>query len=196
MFSVGGNEMTTYTIDHAHSDVGFSIRHMVFAKVRGHFKEWTAQLAFDAGDPAKSSVEATIDVGSIDTRQEKRDGHLKSPDFFDAAKFPKMTFKSKKVEAAGSKRYKVTGDLTIRDVTRSVALDVEELGAGKDPWGNERIAFSAKTSIERSDYGLKWNQALETGGVLVGEKVEIEIDVEVISKPSTVSQDAPREARA
>jgi polyisoprenoid-binding protein YceI len=174
--------MTTYTIDNSHSDVGFSIRHMVFAKVRGHFTKWTAELAFDEGNPSKSSVTATIDVGSIDTREEKRDGHLKSPDFFDVAKFPQMTFKSKKVEAAGSKRYKVTGDLTIRDVTRPVVLEVEELGAGKDPWGNERIAFNAKTSIERSDYGLKWNQALETGGVLVGEKVEIEIDVEVIGK--------------
>jgi polyisoprenoid-binding protein YceI len=174
--------MTTYTIDNAHSDVGFSIRHMVFAKVRGHFTKWTAELAFDAGDPSKSSVQATIDVGSIDTREEKRDGHLKSPDFFDAAKFPAMTFKSKKVEGAGPKRYKVTGDLTIRDVTRPVVLDLEELGSGKDPWGNQRIAFAAKTSIERGDFGLKWNQALETGGVLVGEKVDIEIDVEVIGK--------------
>jgi polyisoprenoid-binding protein YceI len=174
--------MTTYSIDKSHSDVTFSIRHMVFAKVRGHFTEWTADLAFDPAAPGKSSVTASIEVGSIDTREEKRDGHLKSPDFFDAAKFPKMTFKSTKVEVPAPKHYKVTGDLTIRDVTRAVVLDVEELGSGKDPWGGTRTAFSAKTSIERSDFGLKWNQALETGGVLVGEKVEIEIDLEVVGK--------------
>lgn len=174
--------MTAYKIDTAHSKIGFSVRHMMFAKVRGAFTKWSGDLTLDANAIANSSVNVTIDSSSIDTGEAQRDGHLKSPDFFDVAKFPQMTFKSKKVEAAGSKRYKVTGDLTVRDVTRPVVLEVEELGAGKDPWGNERIAFNAKTSIERSDYGLKWNQALETGGVLVGEKVEIEIDVEVIGK--------------
>jgi polyisoprenoid-binding protein YceI len=173
--------MTTYTIDHSHSDVGFSVRHMVFAKVRGHFTKWTAQLAFDAANPTGTSVEASIDTASIDTREEKRDGHLKSPDFLDVAKFPAMTFKSRKVEGAGAKKYKVTGDLTIRDVTRAVALEVEELGRGKDPWGSDRIAFVGKASIDRGDFGLKWNQALEAGGVLVGEKVDIEIDVEVVA---------------
>jgi polyisoprenoid-binding protein YceI len=173
--------MTTYTIDNSHSDVGFSVRHMVFAKVRGHFTKWIAQLAFDPTDPAKSSVEVSIDSASIDTREAQRDAHLRSPDFLDVEKFPKLTYKSRKVEPAGDKKYKVAGDLTIHGVSRDVALDVEELGRGKDPWGNDRIAFVAKTSLNRTDFGLKWNQALEAGGLLVGEHVDIEIDVEAVA---------------
>jgi polyisoprenoid-binding protein YceI len=174
--------MTTYTIDYQHSDVGFSVRHMVFAKVRGHFTKWSADLAFDAADPAKSSVNVTIEAASIDTREPQRDAHLRSPDFLDAEKVPQLTFRSTKVEKAGDKKYAVTGDLAIRGVTRPVRLDVEELGGGKDPWGNQRVAFAAKTRIDRGDYGLKWNQALEAGGVLVAEHVDIEIDVEAIAK--------------
>jgi polyisoprenoid-binding protein YceI len=174
--------MASYTIDTSHSDVGFSVRHMVFAKVRGHFDKWSAKLAFDAESPGESSVSVEIDAGSIDTREEKRDGHLRSPDFLDAEKFPKLTYKSKSVERAGEGHYKVSGTLTIRDVSKDVVLDVEETGRGKDPWGNARIGFLAKASINRGDYGLKWNQALEAGGVLVGEKVEIEIDVQAIEK--------------
>jgi polyisoprenoid-binding protein YceI len=175
--------MTTYTIDYQHSDVGFSVRHMVFAKVRGHFTKWTAELAFDAADPSKSSVNVSIDAGSIETREPQRDAHLKSADFLDAEKFPKITYKSSKVEKAGDKKYAVTGDLTIHGVSKPVKLEVEELGGGKDPWGNQRIAFSAKTRIDRGDFGLKYNQVLETGGVLVGEHIDIEIDVEAIAKP-------------
>lgn len=175
--------MTTYTVDHQHSDVGFGVRHMVFAKVRGHFTKWTADFAFDPADVAQSSVKVEIDVASIDTREPQRDGHLKSPDFLDAEKYPKIVYKSTKVEKAGEKKYAVAGDLTIRGVTRPVRLEVEELGGGKDPWGNQRIAFEAKARIDRGDFGLKWNQALETGGVLVGEHVDIEIDVEAIAKP-------------
>ncbi|HEY5147047.1 MAG TPA: YceI family protein [Polyangiaceae bacterium] len=175
--------MTTYTIDTTHSDVGFSVRHMVFAKVRGHFTKWTADLAFDPADPSKDAVNVSIDVGSIDTREAQRDGHLKSPDFLDAAKYPTITYKSTKVERAGDKKYAVMGDLTIHGVTKPVKLDVEELGGGKDPWGNQRIAFQAKTRVDRGEFGLKWNQALETGGVLVGEHIEIEIDIEAIAKP-------------
>jgi polyisoprenoid-binding protein YceI len=174
--------MTTYTIDYTHSDVTFSVRHMVFAKVRGHFTKWTADVAYDAADPSKGSVTVNIDVDSIDTRDEKRDGHLKTADFFDAEKFPKITYKSTKVERAGDKKYSVTGDLTIHGVTKPVKLEVEELGGGKDPWGNQRVAFSGKTRIDRGDFGLKWNQALETGGVLVGEHIDVEIDVEAIAK--------------
>ena len=172
--------MVSYTVDNAHSDVGFSVRHMVFAKVRGHFTKWTAQIAFDPSDPTKSAVEATIDAASIDTREPQRDGHLKSADFLDVEKYPTITFKSRRVERAGDKRYKVVGDLTIHGVTRETTLESEELGRGKDPWGNERVIFSAKGSVNRADFGLKWNQALETGGVLVGDKVEIEVDAEVI----------------
>jgi polyisoprenoid-binding protein YceI len=175
--------MTTYTVDTSHSDVGFSVRHMVFAKVRGHFTKWTAEIAFDAADPSKSSLKVDIDVASIDTREPQRDGHLKSADFFDVEKFPKITYTSTKVEKAGNKKYAVTGDLTIHGVTKSVKLDVEELGGGKDPWGNQRIAFAGKSQIDRGDFGLKYNQVLETGGVLVGEHIDIEIDVEAIAKP-------------
>jgi polyisoprenoid-binding protein YceI len=175
--------MTTYTIDTTHSDVGFSVRHMVFAKVRGHFTKWTADLAFDPADPSKDAVNVSIDVGSIDTREAQRDGHLKSPDFLDAEKYPTITYKSTKVERAGDKKYAVMGDLTIHGVTKAVKLDVEELGGGKDPWGNQRVAFQAKTRVDRGEFGLKWNQALETGGVLVGEHIDIEIDIEAIAKP-------------
>jgi polyisoprenoid-binding protein YceI len=174
--------MTTYTIDNAHSDISFSVRHMMFAKVRGHFTKWSASLAFDPSSAAASSIEVAIDAASIDTREAQRDGHLKSADFLDSESHPKITYKSRKVEVAGAGKYKVVGDLAIRGVTREVVLDVEQTGKGKDPWGNERVAFLAKTSINRNDYGLKWNQALEAGGVLVGEKVEIEIDVQAIAK--------------
>lgn len=175
--------MATYSIDVAHSDVSFSVRHMVFAKVRGHFTKWSATLAFDAADPAKDSVEVDIDAGSIDTREAQRDGHLKSPDFLDVEKFPKITFKSAKVERAGAAgHYKVTGALSIHGVTNDAVLDVEETGRGKDPWGNSRIGFAAKTTIVREQFGLKWNQVLEAGGMLVGEKVEVEIEVEAIEK--------------
>jgi len=173
--------MTTYSIDNAHSDVSFSVRHMMFAKVRGHFTKWSANLAFDPAKPASASVEVSIDAASIDTREPQRDGHLRSPDFLDAENFPKITFKSRKVEPAGTGHYNVIGDLAIRGVTREIALQVEEGGRGKDPWGNERIAFLAKTTINRADFGLKWNQALEAGGVLVGEKVEVEIDVQAVA---------------
>jgi polyisoprenoid-binding protein YceI len=173
--------MTTYTIDNAHSDIGFSVRHMVFAKVRGHFTKWTANLVLNESDVAKSSVEVSIDAASIDTRESQRDGHLRSGDFLDAEKYPKITYKSRRIDGAGAKKYKVTGDLTIHGVTREVPLEVEETGRGKDPWGNHRIGFSARTSIERSAFGLKWNQALETGGVLVADRVDIELDIEAVA---------------
>ena len=172
--------MATYTVDNAHSDVGFSVRHMVFAKVRGHFTKWSAQIAFDESDPTKSSLDVSIDAASIDTREPQRDAHLKSADFLDVETHPKITFKSRRVQRTSDKHYKVTGDLTIHGVAHEAAIDVEELGRGKDPWGNDRILFAGKTAINRADFGLKWNQALETGGVLVGEKVDVEIDVETV----------------
>jgi polyisoprenoid-binding protein YceI len=172
--------MATYNIDTAHSEVGFTARHMVFAKVRGQFKSWNAKLNYDALNPANSSVVVDIDTASIDTREEKRDAHLRSADFFDAEKFPRMVFKSKRVEAAGKGNYRLVGDLTIRNVSREVALDVEQTGAGKDPWGNDRLGFTASTAISRSEWGLKWNQALEAGGVLVSDKIEIGVEVQVV----------------
>jgi polyisoprenoid-binding protein YceI len=172
--------MATYNIDTAHSEVGFTARHMMFAKVRGQFKSWNAKLDYDAANPSNSSVVVEIDTASIDTHEEKRDAHLRSADFFDAEKFPRMVFKSKRVEAAGTGNYELVGDLTIRDVSREVALHVERTGAGKDPWGNDRLGFTASTAISRSEWGLRWNQALEAGGVLVSDKIEIGVEVQVV----------------
>jgi polyisoprenoid-binding protein YceI len=172
--------MATYTIDNAHSEIGFTVRHMMFAKVRGQFKALKADLAFDAANPAKSTLSVDVDTASIDTREEKRDAHLRSGDFFDAEKFPKMTFKSKRIEGAGGGRYKLVGDLTIKDATHEATFDVEQTGAGKDPWGNERRLFTAKGQISRGQWGLTWNQALEAGGVLVSDKVDIEVEAQVV----------------
>jgi polyisoprenoid-binding protein YceI len=168
-----------WNFDATHSSVDFVVRHMAVSKVRGRFTKWSGSVEFDPANLADASLSVSIDVDSIDTHEAQRDGHLKSPDFFDAANHPKITFEGKKVEASGSD-LKITGDLTIRGTTKSVTLEGEYLGTGKDPWGGTRAGFSAKTSIEREDFGLTWNAALETGGVLVGKKVEIEIDVELV----------------
>jgi polyisoprenoid-binding protein YceI len=172
--------MAKYTIDPAHSSITFSVRHMMFAKVRGRFTKWTAELQHDAADLSKTTVTATIDTASIDTNEPQRDGHLRSPDFFDVANHPSITFASRHVEGRADKHYAVTGDLTIHGVTKSIVLDVEEVGRGKDPWGHTRVLFAAKGAVDRRDFGLQWNQVLETGGVLVGEKVEFEVDVEAL----------------
>ncbi len=166
-----------FEIDPAHSTVGFTVRHLVITKVHGRFGEFSGTLEHDAENPAASKVAVTIRVPSIDTRDEKRDAHLRSADFFDADNHPEMKFESTKVEASGSD-YRIFGDLTIRGVTKAVVLESEYLGRGKDPWGGERVGFSAKTKVDRKDFGLVWNVALETGGVLVGESVEIELDVQ------------------
>jgi polyisoprenoid-binding protein YceI len=171
--------LQNWNVDSTHSSVGFTVRHMVFTKVRGQFHTWSAELAVDEADLANSRVRVEIDVASIDTAEEKRDAHLRSADFFDAEQFPKMTFVSKRVSGKGE-RFQVLGDLTLHGVTREVTLEVTREGTGKDPWGNERVGFSASTQLNRTDYGLKWNQALETGGVLVGEKVDIAIEISAI----------------
>ncbi len=171
--------LTNFTIDAVHSSVAFSVRHLVVAKARGRFSKFSGAFAFDAEDVSKSHVEVTIDVASIDTNDAQRDGHLKSPDFFDAENHKEMTFKSKRVEGKGSD-LKVIGDLTIRGTTHEVTLDVEYAGISKDPWGNEKAGFEAKTTINRKDFGLVWNAVLETGGVAVGEKVEITLDIEAL----------------
>jgi polyisoprenoid-binding protein YceI len=169
----------TWNIDPSHSHIQFAVRHMVISKVRGRFNKFSGSLSFDPAAPESGSVQASIEVDSIDTSDEKRDGHLKSPDFFDAANFGTMTFKSTGVTRSGSD-LKVTGDLTLHGVTKPVTLEVESLGGGKDPWGGERQGFSAKTSIDRREFGLTWSQTLETGGLLVGDKIEIEIDLEAV----------------
>jgi len=175
--------MATYSIDTTHSEISFTVRHMVFAKVRGQFKTWSATLDYNASKPEQSKVAVEIDVASIDTREAQRDGHLKSPDFFDAEKFPKLSFKSTRVVAAEQGKYKLTGDLTIRDATHEVTLDVESTGSGKDPWGNARLGFSLRGKINRGEFGLKWNQVLEAGGMLVSDQVDIEAELQVVAKP-------------
>ncbi len=170
---------STWTIDASHSGIHFIARHMVFTKVRGSFKSFRGTIQLDESDLTKAAVEATIDAASIDTGEPKRDGHLTSPDFFDAAQFPTLSFKSTAIEKKGD-GYTLTGDLTIHGVTKSVALDTHFEGKGKDPWGGERLAFTAKTSVLREDFGLTWNQVLEAGGLLVGSKIEIEVEVQAI----------------
>lgn len=170
--------MTQWNIDTTHSTVGFSVRHMVFAKVHGRFTSFGGSLDIDDADFTKSKISVTVDAASIDTSEEKRDGHLKSPDFFDVEKNPKLTFDAKRIQKVGSDEYKLTGDLALHGVTKEVTFDVEYGGRGKDPWGGERMGFHAKTQLNRLDFGLKWNQVLETGGVLVGEKIEVAIDLE------------------
>jgi polyisoprenoid-binding protein YceI len=171
----------TCQIDKAHSDIFFTVRHMVITKVRGRFLKWEGTLVLDEQDLPESRVEVSIDAASISTGDEKRDGHLRSADFLDAEKFPKLTFKSTKVEKVPGDKLKVTGDLTIRDVTKSVTLDVEQLGKAKDPWGNNKIAFNGKVAIQREEFGAKWNQALEAGGVLVGKQVDVDLELQAIA---------------
>jgi polyisoprenoid-binding protein YceI len=173
--------MSTYQIDTSHSAAQFKVRHMMIANVKGEFDKVSGTVQFDPANPAAASVEASIDTSTISTRDEQRDGHLKSGDFLDVEKFPSITFKSKKVTASGNDSFSVVGDLTIRDVTKEVVLTVEELtGEAKDPWGNMRRGATAKTRINRKDFGMSFNVALEAGGFLVGEDVDLTIDVEMI----------------
>jgi polyisoprenoid-binding protein YceI len=170
---------TLWNIDGTHSSINFSIKHMVISKVRGRFAKFTGTLNLDDADVTRSVVEATLDATSIDTGMPQRDTHLRSPDFFDAEKYPALVFRSTRIEKDGA-RYRLVGELTIRDVTREVSLDVESGGRAKDPWGNERVGFVARGVIDRKDFGLGWNQVLEAGGVLVGDRVDIELDVQAV----------------
>jgi polyisoprenoid-binding protein YceI len=171
---------TTWTIDPAHTTVEFSVKHLMISTVRGHFGAVTGTIVLDEQNPEASTATAEIDVTSIDTRQEQRDAHLRSPDFFDVEKFPSIKFQSTRVESLGGGRYNVHGSLTIRDVTREVVLETTDEGRGGDPWGGQRAAFSAETKIDRRDFGLTWNQALETGGVLVGNDIKISLEVQAV----------------
>jgi polyisoprenoid-binding protein YceI len=168
-----------WTIDGTHSGIQFSVRHMVVSKVKGRFATYEGNLELD-DDLTGSKVEVRIDTRSIDTGVADRDAHLRSADFFDAERFPALTFHSTRIEKWDDEHYRVLGELTIRDVTREVALQVEYGGRGKDPWGNERVGFSAHASVDRREFGLVWNQVLDAGGVLVGDRVEIEIELEAI----------------
>jgi polyisoprenoid-binding protein YceI len=172
------NTTKAWNIDVAHSSVAFSVRHMVISKVRGRFAKFSGRLELNDQDLTQSAVDIHIDASSIDTGVVERDGHLRSPDFFDVEKFPELTFKSKRVERLGEDRYRVIGDLTIRGTSREVPLEVEAGGRVKDPWGNNRAGFTARTKIDRREFGLEWNNVIETGGLVVGDHVDIDIDVE------------------
>lgn len=171
---------TTWTIDPAHTEVGFSVKHLMISTVRGRFADVRGTIRLDGDDLTQASVEAEIATASIDTRQEQRDAHLRSPDFFEVEKYPAIAFRSTSVERVKNDRYRITGDLTIRDVTREVVLEGTDEGRGRDPWGGDRLGFSATTTIDRRDFGLTWNQALETGGVLVSNEIKIAIDLEAV----------------
>lgn len=171
--------MTTYQIDTTHSAIEFSIRHLMIAKVRGRFTEFTGSLELDEADLTKSKVTAEIKAASITTANDQRDTHLRSPDFFDVEKYPVLTFASTGIAQKGDELV-LTGKLTIHGVTNDVTLTVENLGTAADPWGNQRIAFAARGSIDRKQFGLNWNQVLEAGGFLVGDKVELSLDVQAV----------------
>ena len=172
----------TWQIDSSHTSVEFTVRHMMISNVKGQFQKTTGTITANGNDPASAKIDVTIDASSVDTRVERRDAHLKSPDFLDVAKYPTITFKSTKVEADGPNKWKMTGDLTVHGVTKPVVLDVEGSGPPIQVMGNTRAGASATTKIKRSDFGLTWNKALEAGGVLVGDEVAISIDVEAVKK--------------
>ena len=182
-----------WNIDPTHSQVAFSVKHMMISTVRGQFKVISGQVHIDEQNAANSWVEAEADAASIDTRDERRDGHLRSPDFFEAEKYPKIAFKSSKVEHVEGDKYRVTGNLTMHGVTKEETFNAEYSGQLKDPYGMQRAAISVTGAVNRKDYGLNWNQALESGGVLVSDKVNIEIDIAVVQQPAvqeTASQTA------
>ncbi|HEV7206689.1 MAG TPA: YceI family protein [Jatrophihabitans sp.] len=170
----------TYTLDPAHSRLGFVARHAMVTKVRGNFNEFEGATTIDGTDPSKSSVSVTAQVASIDTRNSMRDDHLRTNDFLDVEKFPTISFVSTSIAHDGGNDFQVTGDLTIKDVTKSVTIPLEFQGAAKDPFGNDRIGFEGSTQIVRSEYGVTYNAALETGGVLVSDKITLEFEISAI----------------
>ncbi|MBF0350264.1 MAG: polyisoprenoid-binding protein [SAR324 cluster bacterium] len=170
-----------YDVDPVHSQVHFTIPHLVMFKVRGTFTDMSGQVEVDTTKQTITAVQGTVKSASIDTRESKRDEHLRSPDFFDTAQYPEITFVSKKITGKGSK-ITVVGDLTIHGVTKSVELKGSYLGANKDPWGNERTGFEATGKINRKDFGLTWNKALETGGFVVGDEVQIGLEIEAVKQ--------------
>ncbi len=167
----------TYVVDKVHSNVGFRVRHLI-SKVPGRFADFAGQIVADPAKPEAASVEFTIQTASIDTAVAKRDEHLRSPDFFDAAKYPTITFKSTRVAPAGNDLYNVTGTFTMHGVSKEITLPVRYLGLIKDPWGNQRAGFELATTLNRKDFGIVWNQTLDTGGLMLGDDVEININVE------------------
>lgn len=172
---------TIWALDPSHSNVEFSVRHLMIATVKGRFGAVTGTVALD-DDLTRSEVDITIDAASIDTREAQRDAHLRSPDFFDVEQFPSLTFKGRRITDVSGDSFTLAGDLTIRGLTREVALAVTRHGQQTDPWGGQRAGFEATTKIKRSEFGLTWNQALETGGVVVGDEIKITIDAELVKQ--------------
>lgn len=172
--------MAIWNIDPAHTQVNFSVKHMMVSTVRGTFSDVNGSIQFDPANPASGSVEVTIDPNTIYTGAADRDNHLRSPDFFDVVNYPTVSFKSTTVQVTGDNKGKISGDLTIRDVTKPVTLDVTFDGEGVDPWGNKRVGFTGETQINREDFGLTWNQALEAGGVLVGKDIKLSLEVQAV----------------
>ena len=172
--------LATWQIDPSHSTVEFAVKHLVFTTQKGRFSRVSGALRWDGADFSTASVEAEIDAASVETHDPQRDEHLRSADFFDAERYPTLTFRSTRVVPKGGDRFQLIGDLTIRGVTREVVLEAELGGQGGDPWGNYRAGFSATTAIDRREFGLTWNAALETGGVLVGDQVKINLEIEAI----------------
>jgi polyisoprenoid-binding protein YceI len=176
--------LETYAIDKTHSEAAFQVRHLV-TKVRGRFTDFEGSVRIDRERPEKSSVEFSIDPASVDTAVADRDTHLKSPDFFDVAKYPSITFVSSRVQPRGGDHYDVTGTLTIRGVAREVTLPVTSLGSARDPWGNERAGFELETKLDRKDYGMIFNAALDNGGLLLGDEVRITVNIEAIRQSAS-----------
>ena len=186
--SATGAALTTWQIDPAHSSIEFSVKHMMMTTVRGRFKEFHGSLAADEEHPQGCCVDVEIRVASIDTGMPDRDAHLRSADFFDVERYPVITFRSSRAEgdfAREGDRFRVFGELTIRDTTTEIVLDCVYQGRGQDPWGKERAGFSATAEIDRREWGLKWNQAIETGGVLVANRVKIEVEVQFVAEEAS-----------
>jgi polyisoprenoid-binding protein YceI len=181
---------TTWAIDPAHSNIEFAVKHLMIATVKGRFGDMTGTLKGNLDQPERFDLDVSIAVESIDTRQAQRDAHLRSADFFDAERWPTIRFVGKRIEGDVNGEFDLIGDLSIRDVTREVRLDVTNEGAAKDPWGNSRIGFSARGKIDRREFGLTWNQALETGGFVVGDEIRISIDAEFTAQAAEVSEAA------
>jgi len=180
--------LVKWDIDHAHSSVDFTVRHLLVSKVRGRFTKWTGDLQIDEQDLTRSRVDVEIDVTSVDTHEAQRDAHLRSGDFFEVDKHPRIVFKSKRVEEKGKEHLAVTGDLTIRGTTREVVLDVERGGViAKDPWGKRRAGFTATAKINRKDFGVNFNQVLDQGGLALGEEVAITIEIEATAAASVTA---------
>jgi|SRR5581483_4439358 polyisoprenoid-binding protein YceI len=181
-----------WVIDNSHSTIQFAVKHLGISTVRGTFEKFSGTVEADEKNPTAAQVEVNIDAASINTRDEKRDGHLRSPDFFDAETYPYLTFKSKRVEQIDAEHGRLIGDLTIKDITKEVVLNFEFAGLAKSPWGTTSAGFSAETKINRKDWNLNWNVALEAGGWLVGEEVKISIELELVQQP----EQQPAEAAA